>query len=135
MLTREQIECVQDLQREVVGAWGGQVVVQELTAADRVEFEDELRDATGERRVPKDVMLRLLVRSLVDEAGLPLFSGAEGIRALGRKSVKELFPLFEVALRLSAMSPAAQDEQKKSSDPEPIAGSPTSSPGNSATPT
>lgn len=99
-LTRDQILKASDLKTEVVRVpeWGGTVNVRTMTGSERDRFEAEfLKDRS------KDFRAKLAAFTLCDPSGALLFS-EEDIPALAAKSVSALQRVYNVALRLNAVS-------------------------------
>ena len=126
MLTRDQILQADDLSREKVDVpeWGGCVCVRELTASEKDAFDAETYVLKGRETVinRRDFKARLLVRSICDEAGKPIFT-LKDIQALGAKSLKASERVAAVAMRLSAMTAEAQEElsgNSKGGQPEDL---------------
>ena len=113
MLTKEQILSAQDIKTEAVDVpeWAGQVNVRVMSGAARDAFGASLRDAAGTLDMTK-YRAGLLVRTIVDEAGVELFTLAD-LEALNGKSGIALQRVFEVADRLNAMSGNAVEEAAK----------------------
>lgn len=122
LLTRDQILRAQDIRRETVDVpeWGGQVLVQAMSAADRDAFETSLQKRTGEGRKAKittdttNFRAKLAARCIVNENGDPLFEPAD-IGKLGRKSAAALERVLEVARRLAGMTDEDAEELEKNS--------------------
>src|SRR3982750_1251316 len=88
----------------------GDVFLKAMSAFERVEYEEIAQTLLGtkeqtegqESKAPKDpkdvmrAMIHLLVRTVTDEAGVPILSEAD-IETLGKKSVKAVKALFTVA--------------------------------------
>lgn len=102
VLKREQILEAQDLARQVipVAKWGGDVIVQEMTAAQRLEFEQLVSDDETQARV------LLVAFSAVDEQGKLLFS-VDDVKALGEKNFKIIRKLSDAAMLLNRFGGAA----------------------------
>lgn len=101
ILTKEAILNSSDLKRETVDVpeWGGEVLVRELTSAERDQFEIFIL----ERKKQDDyrgVRAKLLSLTVVNEAGERLFSD-DDIEALAQKSASAVDRIFSVAQRLS----------------------------------
>lgn len=93
--------------REVhVPEWGTTVFVRGMTAAERDGFEAESLKGKGNKKEVNfaNMRARLLVRCLVDADGERIFTERDA-DALGRKSVKAVQRLYDVAADLSALSP------------------------------
>jgi hypothetical protein len=119
ILSRASILAAEDLPRETVAVleWGGDVLVQGLTARERDDFEISLSTGKGKNAETnfRNLRARLVARAVVDEKGDRLFGDAD-IAALGGKSAVVLQRLFEVAQRLSGFTTADVEELTKNSD-------------------
>lgn len=83
---------------------GGDVIVTELTGAERDAFESST--ITDKKRGTQDLSnlrAKLLARALVDEGGTRMFADDDA-EALGQLGSSILDPLFDVAQRLSALT-------------------------------
>jgi len=118
LLSRAAILAAVDLPRETVAVpeWGGDVLVQGLTAKERDAFEISWYTGQGKNRQENltNLRARLSARCAVDESGARLFSDAD-IAALGGKSAVALQRVFEAAQRLSGFTRADVDELTKNS--------------------
>ena len=105
ILTREAILEAQDLKRETISVkrWGGEVIVTEMTAARRLEFERLFTEVENRMRV------LLVAFAVVDEAGKPLFS-VKDVEALGEKNFRAVYRVSQVALRLNRVGEAEELE-------------------------
>lgn len=119
MLTKEQILAAPDLKRETVTVleWGGDVIVSEMTAADKDAYELGLFDGEGANRTLKrdNMRARTLSFCLVDENGDRMFTEEEVVK-LGKKNGKVVSRLFDIANRLNDAGEGAIDAAKKPSD-------------------
>jgi hypothetical protein len=141
LTSREAILGLADLPTEtvLVPEWGGAVKVRGLTGKERDDYEGGImvsrRDpATGKLSQTMNlanVRARLVVRSVVDEAGQRIFGDADA-ELLGDKSAVAVSRIFDVAQRLSGMRPEDLDELVGKSEAAPGSGSPIASPGISA---
>jgi hypothetical protein len=114
ILTREAILGAQDLKRQTVAVkeWGGEIILTELTADRRLEFEKLLPKDGDEARI-----WQLLVAfCAVDEAGAALVS-LEDVRALGQKNGKVLARVGRVALRMNKVG-GTQERELEENFPE-----------------
>lgn len=125
VLGRAQILEARDLKQERVDVpeWGGEVIVQELGAAAASKFmamsmsavdieTRKIRDA----REMFDLYVWVAAHAIVDEEGVLVFSGDEGVAALSKKNLAPVRRIAEVALNLSGLKrQAAEDAKKKSS--------------------
>lgn len=107
-----------DLDREHVPCpdWGFTVIIQEMTASERDEFESRMIDAkrtnttvTNPDGETVDVNMqntraRLVARCAVDEEGNKLFDEPSQVKELGEKSARTLDKLYETAQELNGMT-------------------------------
>jgi hypothetical protein len=119
ILSRASILAAEDLPRETVAVpeWGGDVLVQGLTARERDDFEISLSTGKGKSQENnfRNLRARLVARCVVDEKGERIFGDAD-MTALGGKSAVVLQRLFEMAQKLSGFTSADVDELTKNSD-------------------
>jgi hypothetical protein len=141
MLSRDEILAAEDLATEDVNvpAWDGTVRVRALTAKERDAFEASCMrerpklDATGKpipgqmeyTRDPANMRAKLVVRTVVDEAGKRLFKDNDA-PLLGEKSASAVDALFDVAARLSGLGESDVGELEGNSEAGPIGSSPSS---------
>lgn len=115
ILNRDQILESSDLTTETLNVpeWGGDVIVSAMTGEARDAWEQSLVTADGgkARANLENIRARLVIATVVDEAGNRLFSEAD-IPYLGRKSGAALERVCKVAQRLNALT-AADVEQLK----------------------
>jgi hypothetical protein len=115
-LSKDAILAALDLPREVVAVpeWGGEVLVQGLTGAQKDEFEMSLYVRKGERLVyqPANVRAKLVARCIITDQGERVFGDAD-IEALSRKSAAALDRCYEACSRLSGLSPKDLGELEK----------------------
>ena len=106
LLSKEAILAAQDVVTEIVEVpeWGGSVRVRGLTGAERDAFEGETIQRNGRdvKTNTRNLRARLVVLSVVDDAGARLFAFHD-IEALGEKSARALDRIFAVAMRLSGL--------------------------------
>lgn len=106
MLKRADILSAETLRTEKVKVpeWGGDVMVRELTGAERDEYESSLVSANGSRVQvsAQNMRARLVAMTCVDEAGKKLFTQKD-VAALGEKSARALDRIVDVAVRLSGI--------------------------------
>lgn len=108
VLNRDLILQALDLKREVVPVpeWGGDVILSELSAADRIKFGA----AMGNEDDQQVFVARALTWFIVDEGGDRVFTeGDSGV--LAGKSLPVLQRLWDVAAQLNAMK--ADDDAVK----------------------
>jgi len=122
LLSREQILEAQDIKAErlEVPEWGGEVMVRSMTGSERDQFEQTILTKRGR---DYDVNMRnlrakLAAWTVVDEAGARIFS-EEDVLALSEKSAGALQRIFNVASRLSGISPEDVEELAKNSGSAP----------------
>ncbi len=116
-LTKEQILNKDDLEKELVKVWGGEVYVRGLTGRERDEFEEKVfLNKEGDERQQrfKNFRAELVSRTVVDDKNKRLFNTSD-IEKLGNKSARELSKLFEVAQRLSGLGKEDIDDLTKNS--------------------
>lgn len=111
-LSREAILAADDLKVETVAVseWGGDVIVRELTAAQRQALFDAMH---GKPDTERSSIFRRMVLSaaLVDDAGARLFDEAS-IDTLFAKSGQVIDRIAEVAVRLSGLGKDAEGDAK-----------------------
>lgn len=119
LLTRDAILQAQDLPTVDVEVpeWGGTVRVRALTGAERDAFEQSIVEQRGKSTKMNLANLRakLVALTVVDEEGKRLFSDADA-KLLGQKSALALNRVFEVAQKLSGLSPEDVEELTKNSE-------------------
>lgn len=125
LLTKAQILGAEDLEHRDVAVpeWGGTVRVRCMTGEERDAYETSLYN--GEKVNLDNVRARLLVLTLIDETGNRLFAEVADIAALGKKSVRAMQRVFEVAKELNALDTETLKELAKNSATGPGAGSPS----------
>lgn len=116
-LSREDILNVDDIETQEVEVpeWGGTVVVKAMSGAERDRFEAGLYNFSGNTRKanPENLRAKLVALTVVNPETLkPMFSVAD-IEMLGKKSVKALNRIFEVAQKLSGITDDDVDELAK----------------------
>ena len=115
MLNKQQILAADDLPRELVQVpeWGGSVYVSTMTGTERDAFEAE---SVGTEQTPAERLAnfraRLLVRTVVDDAGVRMFSDADAAE-LGKKAAPAIMRLYDVALRLNRLAAKDVDDLSK----------------------
>lgn len=117
-LSRDQIQNASDVQRERVPVpeWGGDVLVQGLSAKDRDDYEATIlrMNGTDAKVNLANARVKLVVRTVIDEAGNKMFS-AEDVNWLAQKSAAAIERVYAVASRLSGISKSDLDELTKNS--------------------
>lgn len=113
MLTREEIlsKKVFKTQRVNVAAWGGDVIVSEMSGAARDAYEQDILklNAQGYR---ENVRVKLLIATLVDEEGKPLFSHKD-IDTLGSLPFSSIEKLCDIAADLNGFTPQELEKAEK----------------------
>jgi hypothetical protein len=116
LLSKDAILKADDLPRQVVEVpeWGGSVMVRGLTGSERDKFEASVLVKKGKDYDVKltDLRARLVVLSVIDEAGNRLFDDND-VAELGKKSASALNRVFEAAQRLSGLTDQDIEELEK----------------------
>jgi len=133
LLTRGEIDKAADLETIDVSCpeWGGDV---RLRALDGVGRDLWTTSVSGEDRAANmaNIRARLVALHIVDGDGKPMYPGAEGAAALGKKSGVVLDRLFEAANKLSKLTKADVDALEKNSGAAPSGDSSSGSAATSA---
>lgn len=107
LLSKEAIFGADDRRYELVEVpeWGGTVRLRSLTGEERDRYEAGTFKQVGNKQVRdlRNIRARLVVLSVVDEQGAPMFDQND-VAALSRRSAAALDRLFEAACRLSGLS-------------------------------
>ena len=108
ILKRDEILNKDDREKKEIEVpeWGGSVIVQALSAAERDSWEtgDVVKDDFGNyTNNTVNVRARLVAKCCVNEAGERIFSDAD-VELLGKKAGAVVDRLFWVARRLSKLS-------------------------------
>lgn len=118
ILSRAEILAAADIQTESVAVpqWGGEVLVRGLSGLERDAFEASIIRGKGKSAEVnlQNLRAKLVAASVIGEDGKHLFAEAD-VEALGRKSAAALQRVFEVAQRLSGLSPEDVEELTKNS--------------------
>jgi len=113
MLKREDILSKVSLKKEtvLVEAWGGEVIVSEMSGTTRDAWEQAIRekDVTGKL---VSARAKLIVCTVVDDQGEKLFKD-EDLMAIGKLSGSVLEQVCEVAMRLNGLGSESIDKSKK----------------------
>ncbi len=116
-LTRDQILSAKDLRVTVVEVpeWGGAVRVRGLSARERLDITRQITSADGQidRAKTLDLQITIPFLCMVDDDNQRLFTDQADVTALGEKSTAALDRVFAEAQRLSGLSEAGLDQQKK----------------------
>ena len=115
MLTKNDVLKKRDLRREIVAIpeWGGSLYVQEMTALQRDRFEEWVLNK-GDNS-PKGTRVAIIINTVVDEDGQPMFSDLDAAD-LGNKPADIIDRIAGVGLKLSGMSDAVVEEERKNSE-------------------
>lgn len=115
-LSRERILGAVALPQQVVDVpeWGGSVLVQGMTGAQRDDFEQSIVRMHGKKTDVdmRNIRAKLAAQCIVDESGERLFTD-EDVQALGKLSAGALDRVFEAAQRLSGISSNDMEELEK----------------------
>ena len=107
ILSRDAILKASDIKTETVPVpeWGGDVLVRGMDGSERDQYEQSVmvQNSKNTRVNMKNARAKLVVLSVVDEAGKRLFSQAD-VDALSKKSAAALNRVFNVAARLSGIT-------------------------------
>lgn len=118
-LGRDAILAIDDLPKEevYVPEWKTWICVRALTGAERDAFEQSIVEQKGKstRMNLQNLRAKLVALTVVDEEGKRIFSDADA-KLLGQKSALALNRVFEVAQKLSGLTPADVEELTKNSD-------------------
>ena len=102
---------------EDVPEWGGKVILQGITAAQRDAYEESMADrspdGTVKRRNLHNLRAKLVVLCIVDEKYERIFSDSDA-EALGAKDAAVIDRLWDVCRQLCGMS--TEDERKLAED-------------------
>ena len=113
MLNREEILSKVSLKKETVliEAWGGEVIVSEMSGAMRDSWEQSLtqKDSSGRLISPR---AKMVLFSVVDENGVRVFKD-DDLEAIGKLSSPALERICEVATRLNGLGSDDVEKSKK----------------------
>jgi hypothetical protein len=109
ILTKEQILNTPALPQKIVDVpeWNGSVVVRGMTADERDDFEDAIREFGL-----KNLRARMASMTIIDTQGARLFTESD-IAELGSKSASALDRVVDVATKLSGLTQEAVDVLEK----------------------
>jgi hypothetical protein len=116
MLTREQIESVDDARYEIVHVpeWGGDVRIGVMTGEERDAFEAECYASRNGQSLTPNIRARVASWVLQGEDGKRLFSVADAAK-LGKRSGVALERVYTAAERVNGLTKAALEELEKNS--------------------
>jgi hypothetical protein len=116
MLSKKAILAAPDIKSELVHVpeWGGDVMVFGMTGSQRDEFEASIVEMRGQSQVlhMQNLRAKLCALTIRDEDGRRMFDSDE-VDALGAKSAQALQRIFEVAQRLSSVTPKDMEDLAK----------------------
>ena len=117
MLSRDQFFAGSTLPQETVTVpqLGGELIVRGLTgfARDRFEASMVMQPRGGTRQVKtENIRAKLVALTVVGDDGTLLFTD-DDVSAIGAVRADVIELLFDVAMRLSGMTPADVDELSK----------------------
>lgn len=132
ILTKAEILAASDLVTQTVDVpeWGGSVVIRAMSGAQRDAYELSLTKPGADGKFvidPENMRAKLLLYTLVDEQGNPLFT-VDDLAALSAKSAAALARVFVAAQTLNGLDRGAVDEAVKNSDGGPADSSHSGSP-------
>lgn len=111
LLGRDEILKRDDIEYEIVDVpeWGGKVRVRTLTGDERDRYEGSLLKGKGNKVDMRSARAKLVAMACVDMKGERVFSGSD-VAKLTVKSAAALGRVFQVAARMSALTPEAMEE-------------------------
>jgi hypothetical protein len=111
-LGRDAILSADDRPVELIAVpeWGGDVAVRGCTAAERDSWEAHV--LKGRDTATPMIRAALVVRCLVDDAGVRLFADADA-DAVAAKSARAVDRLYDVAARLSGIGAGSAADAEK----------------------
>lgn len=117
LLTKDQIIAVDDIPTEEVKVpeWGGSVLVRGLSGTERDRYEQSILHG-GKKADLANATARLLSWTIVDENNSRLFITDGEVKELGKKSAQAIQRVFDVATRLSGLTPSDVEEMTESFD-------------------
>ena len=114
LLKREAILAAKDLPQATVAVpeWGGEVIVRGMTGAERDAIEQSVLNKQGQLGDVTGLRARIVACCAIDERGERLFQKGD-VDALAKKSAQALQRVFEVAQKLSGLTPQDVEELEK----------------------
>lgn len=127
ILTQDLIFAARDLKTETVPvpAWGGAVIVSEMSGAAREAFLEKFNadrmanSAAGRPNSDSEFQARTLVASVVNEDGSPLFTDPDAVKKLMEKQTEALVTVLSVAMRINGFGAQAVAAAEKNSEKTP----------------
>ena len=119
ILTKQAILKPKKLKREVVEVpeWGGDVLVQEMTATQRDAFEDWSMTQRKED-THKGTRVMCMINTVVDENGKPIFTDLDAPDLLKQSGII-INRIAQVGLELSGLAGDSVEEELKNSETVP----------------
>ncbi len=116
LLTKADVMRHTELKKELVKIpeWGGSLWVQEMTSIQRDYFEAWTMEQP--KGSVKGTRIAVILNTVVDEKGKPFFTDLD-IPDLEVKPADIIDRIAAVGLRLSGMTEAAQENERKNSEP------------------
>lgn len=113
MLSRDEILSKTKLKTQVVNVkeWGGDVIVSEMSGAQRDAWEQALQDRDGKGRLVSP-RAKLVVATVVNEAGECLFTDKD-VEQIGKLSASSLIAICNVAQKLNKLMAEDLEEAAK----------------------
>jgi hypothetical protein len=117
MLSREDILSKKDLKTETVSLpdWGGEVIVTEMTAEGRDEWEKTLLEEKDNKRQVVNSRAKLFVATVVDKDGNRLFNSSD-ISKISKLPVSSVERVCRVAQRINGLMDTDLDTAKGNSE-------------------
>lgn len=109
MLTKDDILNADDIKTKDVDVpeWGGTVRIRTMTGADRMRFQRLSAKQKG--KSPDNLFEALLIATVIDDNGDPLFTPADIVK-LSEKSNVAIQRVFEAAAKLNGLGDGAIDD-------------------------
>lgn len=114
VLSKKDIFKQTALKTEVVPIpeWGGDVIVQEMTAIQREKFEEWVM--SKDDKSIKGTRVAIVINTVIDEDGKQMFNDLDAMD-LGKKPASIIDRIASVGLKLSKMSSTTVEEEAKNS--------------------
>lgn len=112
ILSKNDILKQDNLKTEVVSIpeWGGDVIVQEMTAIQRDKFEEWVMKKDDDSA--KGTRVAIVINTVVDENGKQVFTDLDTMD-LGKKPANIIDRIASVGLELSGMNSSVVEEKVK----------------------
>src|SRR5665213_2987400 len=95
-------------------AVNGKLFIRQMSGQDRHDWEISAYDAQGQLK-RDSLQARMVVATVVDETGGKVFDGEADVEKLSTKSIVPIQRLFDVAMKLNAVSQSDIEEIVKNS--------------------